>query len=184
MNPKTFQIHLRKPFGGLTQFVYVFRIHAETCDAAVAWVARIFPGADVEPAKHLHENPPLAPKVGDSRPVSIIDCDAFSRRKNRRGSASPEYWPEGHWRCSQEVVSKDLEKILGNLQEERLRHKKAFAFDCACYERSGREWDHMRVRERKAAIEKALLWQSLLWAEYLVFEQQHILEVPVLRDAA
>lgn len=189
MHPRTFQIVLSKPFGVITQHAYVFKIHADSWDGALAWVARVFPGIDIERTRQMHLNrtPPVPPQLarpGNSSPVSIIDCDAFSRRKGRQGTAAwNEFWPEGHWRCSSTDVADDLAKILAHLQSERLHHQKAFAFDCACYERNGRPWEYARAEERRAAIEKALTWQEALWAEYRLLERARVFELPARKAA-
>lgn len=184
MNPKTFQISLRRPFGNVTKNVYVFLIHASSWEEAAAWVERVLPGADLAPARAHKANPPATPRVGDTKPVSIIDSDAFSRRKAPRGPGALEFWPEGHWRRSEEAVALGLAKVMKLLQDERTYHQQSFTFDLRCYEQNGRDWVFERLQERRAAIEKTLAWQDNLWAEYKALEARRIFELPEPNAAA
>jgi hypothetical protein len=181
MNPKTFQIHLRQPFGQLTQHVYLCCIHAETREQAWEWVSRVFPGASLEASSATIDASQSLRKVGDSRPVSVIDCDAFSLQKGRRGH---EQWPIGHWRRSSGEVAAGLYRVFESLQQERVYHQKAYAFDCQCYERSGKETDYAQASARLAVLNKILSWQDAVWAEYRRLEAAHPRMLPVHQAAA
>lgn len=174
MHPKTFQITLRHPFGPATRHPYGFKIHAPTWEDAISWVERVLPGAEVEPAKRARANPPAVVQVGDHKPVSISDCDAFSLRKKTRDPGANEFWLEGHWRASEEDVASDLAKILGKLQSERIQMQKAFKFACGCYSRTGREWERAQAERLLAAIKLALVWQTSVSTEYLQLESRRI----------
>jgi len=174
MHPKTFQVGLRRPFGAHTRHTYVFKIHAPTWDDAIAWVVRVLPGAEVEPARRARANPPALVQVGNRNPVSISDCDAFRLRRNARDQGAHACWPEGNWRATEEEVASDLDKILRNLQDERIQMQKAFEFACACHRKTGREWERVQAERLLAAIKLALAWQASVSAEYLQLESRRV----------
>ncbi len=174
MHPKTFNILLRRPLGLATQLPYVFYLHADSAREALDWVARTFEGIDIQPTLHRWVNPSVQPRVGNSDPVVVIDCDHFRNRSRVGGRFVLKETPPGHFRRSEAEVTADLLKIFKNLQEEHLRLMGSFAGLKTAYEREPVAWYLTRLDELKQAADNALRWQANLWPEYLARAQAQV----------
>ena len=179
MHPKTYQVHVRRPFGLLTRHAYIFHLHEESALAALLWVSRVFKGVDIEPTLRSWAAPKRdIPRVGNTDPVYILDCDSFRSRQRIGGKLVAKDTPPGHFRRSSEEVSTDLLKLFNLLQDERSRLTESFEPLKHCYERGGPEWYRERLVQIKAAVENALRWQANVWVEYLPTQQGHELVLP------
>lgn len=185
MQPKTYLIRLCRPFSVESAIPYIFYLHAETKEAALEWLARVFTGIDVETTRRRWTEPrPAIPRVGCTDPVSLQDCDNFRSRKRVNGQFVTQPVVPGEFRRSAHEVADGLYKIFMNLQEERSRMMRTFEHFTTCYARDGRPWQYERLREMKAGISRALVWQENLWLEYLRTQQSLSFELPVERELA
>lgn len=178
MHPKTFNIRLHRPFGLLTQHPYVFHLHAASAREALDWVARVFDGIDIHPTLQRWANPSTIPRVGNTDPVSVIDCDAFRIRAREGGKSELRETPQGHFRRSEQDITDELLKVFNHLHSEHLRLVQSFQHMKRAYERDGVAWYFERVAEIKAAAENALRWKAAMWWEYLSRARSDILVMP------
>ena len=162
MNPKTFQIRLSQLLGSLTQASYIFYLHVDSAEEALAWVARVFEGIDTRQTPANLRRP-----IGHSDPVNVTDCDRYRKRARIQGRFQVVETPEGHFRQPEAEVASNLHKVFKNLKSERQRLAESFAGLKACYERDGTEWIYERLVLIQQMHAKALLWEESLWQEYL-----------------
>ena len=181
MHPKTYFIHLHKPFGFLTTHAFMLYGHFESAPEALAWVDRVFPGLDVEATRKRWAEPPAAssvPRVGLSLQVNIRDCDKHRETKRVAGKRVIVPTPVGHFRRDEADVTADLLKIFNLLQELRMQWTSSFQMLKRDYEERGTPARRQRLLEIKHAVETAMTWQTNLWGEYLKAQQRIVLEMP------
>ena len=176
MNPKTYQIRLRQPFGWMTQEPYFFYLHVANAQEAFAWVARVFEGID------LRQTPAsLRPRVGNPDTVSVTDCDLYRNRTRIQGRFRTVETPEGHFRKSEAEVVSNLHKVFKNIQSERKRFVESFAWMKTCYERDGVEWVYDRVVLIQKMHALAERWEANVWQEYVKIAPKDELVLPEKR---
>lgn len=179
MHPKTYFIRLHQPFGALTGQPYLMYLHAKTPMEALLWVARVFEGIDVQTT--LRKWQALAPatvRIGCSDPVTVHDCDGYRRHQRKGGMRVVLPAVEGEFRRSVEDVTHDLLKVFNHLQDERTRFARSFAAMKCSYEAGEAAWYFDRLEQLKASADKALVWQTNVWAEYLKTQQRQKLVMP------
>jgi hypothetical protein len=165
MNPKTFQVSLKRPFALLTRQAYLFHVHAGSHHEALEWVQQLFEGVDVKPTLYRWANPSAMPRIGNSDPVCIIDCDAFRRSTRRGGKHVTLETPEGEFRRSEEEVCSDLRKIFSHLQEQYYVSREDAQAAHRDFLRYGRENDKLRISAAIHNVQKARKWMDNLWGE-------------------
>ena len=179
MHPKTFQIRLVHHYRHLSDAPCVFRLHANTAQDALDWVARVFVGIDVAPTLRRWQEQGSSPiRVGNDDPVIIIDCDAFRSPKGYAACKGAEAQPQhGAFRISAEDAGAEMLRLFLSLQNERKRWMTSFVFMKDAYEK-GRapNWTRDRLVELKHACEMTLLWQDNLWQEYLAVQRTAALD--------
>jgi hypothetical protein len=179
MNPKTFFVRLCRPFDFLTEQAYLFYLHVESAAEAFAWVERVFEGIDTRqtPAQ-------LRPRIGNSDPVSVIDCDLYRKHARVDGHIRAVDTPLGHFRRSGQEVIADLHKIFENLRSERVRLARSFASMKTGYERGGPAWQFERLELMKQMHDKARHWEANVWHEYMTMAGLEELVLPEKRALA
>jgi hypothetical protein len=179
MNPKTFFVRLCRPFGFMTEESYLFYLHVGSAVEAFSWVERVFEGIDTRQTPA-----PLRPRVGNSDPVSVVDCDLYRKHARVGGHLRAVDTPHGHFRRSEQEVVADLHKVFQNLRSERVRLAKSFAWIKTCYARDGLAWQFERLELLKQMHDKARQWEDNVWREYLTIAPGEELVLPEKRALA
>ena len=176
MNPKTFQISFKAP---VTQQPYLFCIHAESKEAALAWVEQTFAGIDTAPTRSRWSLPPAnAPRIGNSDPVRIVDLDRCSITIRQGSSVVRERAPEGHYRVTASQVQVGLVKIFEQLREDRAELKRNFLSLKSAQERSWNDWQQNRLIDMKTRWDRSKVWESNLLALVHHAEESTELKLP------
>lgn len=176
MNPKTFEIHLRQPFGIVTQEAYIFYLHVDSREAAFEWIARVFDGIDLRQTPAAHR-----PRIGCTDAVTVTDCDVYKKRVRGPGGFKVLETPAGHFRHADGEVIDRLHNIFKNLQSERKRLAQSFSSMKMSYERDGRDWEYERLVLIQGVYAKAVRWEGNVWQEYFKAATKDPLVLPEKR---
>lgn len=163
-SPQTFQIRLCRPFGTLTHHAYIFNLHAGSRHEALSWVERIFAGIDTRPTLHRWSGGSV-PRIGNSDPVSITDCDRFTSSTRVGGRIVRNKAVVGEFRRTADEVYAGLVKIREHLADEHKRKVASFRDMVTSYQREPTQWVYERLQELKQCAETADLWRANLDAE-------------------
>lgn len=151
--PRTFQVAFKKPFGHFTSSVYYFHLHADSHEAALQWVERVFP--EIETAslrKRWAEPKPKVPRVGMSTSVSVIDVDAMKSGQ------------DGRWRKTKDEVKEGLEEIFEKLGKEQKSFVKSYPQHVKQYERYPSEHYFNRLTDLRRYVAAIQRWRDTLWS--------------------
>lgn len=163
-DPQTFQVRLCRPFGTLTHHPYIFNMHAGSRHEVLSWVERIFTGIDTRPTLYRWSGGRV-PRVGNSDPVSITDCDHFSSTARVGGRMVRRPRVVGEFRRTADEVYESLVKIRDHLADEHQRKVASFRHMVESYQREPKQWVYERLEELKQCAEVAALWHANLAAE-------------------
>lgn len=181
MHPKTFNVRLTRPFSKGDGTSISLHLHVESAQDALAWTTRVFEGVNIAPTLQRWQLPRSEkPRVGNSDPVVIVDCDAFQTSQRAAGlQAAPT--PPGASRRSVQEVQDDLFQAFERVANAHRRYAQTFQQLKASYEK-GREpaWMYERLKEYKQICELTLKWQDNLWSEYKGTLAHRGLEMPAL----
>jgi hypothetical protein len=169
MLPKTFNVHLR-PFQTFAQNVYLFDIHATDREEALSWVERVFVGLDTAPTRKRWENRSTIPKVGNTDPVVIHDCDAFRKSKFVQGVRQIVSAEDGEFRHSETEVANGLYRVFQHLQEDRIYLQDSAKSLEELLEKKSVQGYIGRVELLRQLAQPVLTWQHNLWNEYFRLE--------------
>lgn len=185
MNPKSFQVSLRRPLGPSCTDPFIFFIHADSAQDALRWVAQTFEGIDILPTLEFWANPPNPPKVpsvGNRRPVSIIDCDQFVRRRRVNGRFEKLQTEPGEFRRSEADVTNDLRRLFDTLHSAHRRLTESFAHLKKSYEEQPTTHRYRQLEEVKRGAERAQLWMTNVWIQYLPRLKAHSMRSLVMPE--
>ena len=183
MNPKTFHVMIRKPYGFLVAHGINMYVHKETFREVIEWVENTFVGVNTKPTLlRMAEVGTAAIKVGNNDPVVIHDVDCFGKAERIAGKLVMTKVPEGHWRRSEKDVSEDLFKTANFLRDTSNSLTESFHGLKHQYEIGNtQDWAYDRLIEMKNSIERADVWQKNVWSQYCALRQMNGLELPERR---
>jgi len=166
MYPKTFRVRIYHPFGPMTKSLetsnsYMFRIHSSDFQETLNWVARVFPGVDLQ---YKSES---TYRIGNTDPISIIDCDVFKKRGYLDGKRVEIETPEGFFRVSSEEVANGLFRLIEKINEDYKQCLRIIKNFNKVYRKSESEYHLKRIIEAKKGIHYSKVWMGNLMNEYL-----------------
>lgn len=168
MLPKTFYIRARSSFKGMSYRVFV---HAPSASAALEWAARVFEGVDTAPTlRRWAEAPRAVPRVGNSDPVVVHDCDRYRNRTRVSGRFVVLETEPGQYRRSTAEVAASLREAANQLHDDRARLCQSFASFSREYARSPTDRLFERLTELKAEAARLWVWQKHVTTEHLVVQ--------------
>lgn len=180
--PRTFCVHLRKPFGPATHNAYMFNVHAENEMAVAEWLGKVFPGLDLQPMLARWGKPYDGVKrVGYTTPTLVSDVDKFSVMERIGSSCKPVRAPLGHHRKTVEQIRMDLEEVLDKVKNERVFWRSAFKESLRMYERMPTKGEYLLLKRAKQNADMATIWIVNLERELSMRPDDAELVMPEIR---